>query len=50
MLFLIIMQELKLIFDSYDSLLLEKTLTLHNVIILIKSVLIRIKVTATMIT
>ena len=25
--------------DSYDSLLLEKTLTLHNVIILIRSVL-----------
>ena len=34
MLFLAIMQES---YDSYDSLPLEKTLTLHNVIILIKS-------------
>ena len=35
MFFLIIMRKI----DSYDSLLLEKTLTLHNVIILIRSVL-----------
>ena len=35
--------------DSYDSLSLEKTLTLHNVIILIKSALIIIKITTTII-
>ena len=31
--------------DSYDSLPLEKTLTFHNVITLIKSFLIKVKVT-----
>ena len=31
--------------DSYDSLPLEKTLTFHNVILLIKSALIKIKTT-----
>ena len=36
MLFVIIMQKIKV--ESYDSLPLEKTLTFHNVIILIKSV------------
>ena len=33
--------------DSYDSLPIEKILTLHNVIILIKSVLKKIKITTT---
>ena len=35
--------------DSYDSLPLEKTLTFHNVIILIKLVFIKIKFTTTII-
>ena len=35
--------------DSYDSLPLEKTMTFHNVIIVIKSVLIKIKITTTII-
>ena len=35
--------------DSYDSLPLEKTMTFHNVIILTKSLSIRIKLTATII-
>ena len=39
MLFLIIMQKSK--FDSYDSLSLEKRLTFHNAIILIKLVFIK---------
>ena len=33
--------------DSYDSLTLEKRLTLHNDVILIISVLIKIKITTT---
>ena len=33
--------------DSYDSLPLEKTMTFNNIIILIKSVLIKIKITTT---
>ena len=35
--------------DSYDSLPLEKTMTFHNVIILIKLIKIKIKITTTMI-
>ena len=33
--------------DSYDSLPLENTMTFNNIIILIKSVLIKIKITTT---
>ena len=33
--------------DSYDSLPLEKTMTFNNIIILIKSVSIKIKITTT---
>ena len=47
--YIIIHNFAKIKVDSYDSLPLEKTMTFHNVIILTKSLSIRIKLTATVI-
>ena len=47
--YIIIHNFAKIKVDSYDSLPLEKTMTFHNVIILTKSLSIRIKLTATII-